>query len=174
MCATRTKPHGSSHASLAALGVTCCVLLIAGCGSSARPSSSGASGTYAQGVKYSDCMRSHGVPNYPDPGGRVPRQTSEINQQSPAFEAAQKVCAHLHPGSSTPAPISAAQRAGMIAYARCIRTHGVPRLPDPRFGPGGEGVEVGVLGAEASSPAFKRAVKACEHVGTLLPGLGAG
>jgi hypothetical protein len=97
-------------------------------------SSTGTSSTYAQGVKYSDCMRSHGVRNYPDPatGGGSPQPTSEINQQSPAYQSAHKACAHLHAGSgsSTPTQIPAAQRAGMIAYARCIREHGVPNFPD--------------------------------------------
>ena len=159
---------------LISLAAIVCAAVIAACGSSAS-TSTGTSSSYELGVEYSDCMRSHGVPNYPDPdtGGGFPEQTSGINQQSPAYQSAQKVCAHLHPGSTTSTPTSAAQRGGMIVYARCIRKHGVPNFPDPRFGPGNT-VEVGVLPNEAGSPAFKQAVKACEHVGIVLPGVGAG
>jgi hypothetical protein len=55
-----TKPHGSRHGRSVALGLTCCALVIAGCGSSAATSSTATSSAYAQGVKYSDRMRSHG------------------------------------------------------------------------------------------------------------------
>jgi len=174
MYAKRTKRHICRRGRLFALGVACCALLIDGCGSAAKPSSTGTSTAYAQGVKYSDCMRSDGVPNYPDPdtGGNDQQQTSAVNQQSPAYQSAQRACAPLHPGNNaTPTVISGAQRAAMIANALCIRKHGVPSFPDPRFGRG-DGVEVGVVPNQADSPAFKQAVKTCEHVGIPLPGVG--
>lgn len=161
--------------SIALVGVVGMVA-IAGCGSSSKSSGSPATSTFAQGIRYADCMRSHGVPSFPDPaqGGGFPLRTSGINEQSPAFESAQTACASLQPGgNSPPPPISAAQQAGMVANARCIRKHGVPNFPDPTFGPGGEGAGVAFLG-NVSSPAFRRAAKACEHVGTLIPGVGVG
>ncbi|MGA2013717.1 MAG: hypothetical protein ABSH51_24730 [Solirubrobacteraceae bacterium] len=160
---------------MAALAIA--ALVIAGCGSSAASNSTDTASGYAQGVRYSDCMRSLGVRDYPDPdtGAAAARPTSEINPQSPAVRSAEEACAHLHPGSNATPPLSAAQRAGMIAYARCIREHGVPNFPDPRFGPGGEGIEVGVVGAtESASPAFRQALKSCEHAGTPLPALATG
>jgi hypothetical protein len=178
MRATQSTAHHSRRGRRgrrAALGIT--ALVIAGCGSSAASNPTGTVSSYAQGVRYSDCMRSHGVRNYPDPdvGGGAARPTSEIDRQSPAVRSAEAACAHLHLGGSATPPVSAAQRAGMIAYARCIREHGVPNFPDPRFGPGGEGIEVGVVGAtEADSPAFKRALTICEHAGIALPELGTG
>ena len=160
-----------------ALAVVSSAVAIAACGSSSKSSTvTGGSSQYAQGVKYADCMRSHEVPNFPDPspGGGFPLRTSGINQQSPAFESAHKACAALQPGgASAPPPISAAQQAGMVANARCIRKHGVPNFPDPTFGPGGEGAGVDFQG-NASSPAFQKAAKACAHVGTLIPGVGVG
>jgi hypothetical protein len=39
-------------------------------------------------------MRSHGVPNFPDPGASLP---SGVNPQSPAFQAAQQACRQLEP-----------------------------------------------------------------------------
>lgn len=143
------NPHHRRPIALASLG---CALALAACGSSAKSTGGTAgSGQYAQGVRYSDCMRAHGVPSFPDPspGGGFPLRTSGINQQSPAFESAQKACAALEPGGNTPPPIPAAQQAGMVAKALCIRQHGVPNFPDPTFGPGGEGAGVDFRGTRA-------------------------
>ncbi len=49
-------------------------------------------------LQFSQCMRAHGVTNFPDPtfsGGGVQlrlSQQSGIDPQSPAFQAAQKAC----------------------------------------------------------------------------------
>jgi hypothetical protein len=121
-------------------------------------------------------MRSHGVTGFPDPsaGGGFALRTSGIDQQSPAFKSAANSCTSLKPGGSEPPPpISGSQQAGMVAKARCIRDHGVPSFPDPTFGPGGEGAGVEYRGS-TSSPAFQRAVRACLHVGALIPGVGTG
>jgi hypothetical protein len=53
-------------------------------------------------LKFSECMRSHGVPNFPDPteshgGNSIGFNTSGIDNNSPQFQAAQKHCAHLSP-----------------------------------------------------------------------------
>jgi hypothetical protein len=45
-----------------------CVSALGGCGSSGKPSGSGANHV-AQGVRFADCMRSHGLPDFPDPSG---------------------------------------------------------------------------------------------------------
>jgi hypothetical protein len=49
----------------------------------------------AQALRFSRCVRSHGVPNFPDPGsdGRIPDPaTVGIDQGSPAFQAANQAC----------------------------------------------------------------------------------
>jgi hypothetical protein len=54
----------------------------------------------AQGLQFSRCVRSHGVPNFPDPasGGRIPDPaTVGINQGSPKFEAANRACGKYRP-----------------------------------------------------------------------------
>jgi hypothetical protein len=55
----------------------------------------------AEALKYSACMRSHGVPNFPDPtfsGGGVQLKVTNIDPNSPQFVAAQKACQSLQPG----------------------------------------------------------------------------
>jgi hypothetical protein len=52
-----------------------------------------------EALKYAACIRSHGVPNYPDPkaasGGGIELGGSP---DSPQFNAAQKACGHFLPG----------------------------------------------------------------------------
>jgi hypothetical protein len=51
-----------------------------------------------QGLRFARCMRSHGVPNFPDPklingaNGQQQAYLPGINPQSPAFQAAAKTC----------------------------------------------------------------------------------
>jgi hypothetical protein len=54
----------------------------------------------AEALEFSQCVRSHGVPNFPDPGsdGRIPDPASVgINQGSPKFEAANQACRRYRP-----------------------------------------------------------------------------
>jgi hypothetical protein len=52
----------------------------------------------AAGLKFARCMRSHGVPSFPDPkvisssGGNQQVELPGVNTQSPAFQAAAKAC----------------------------------------------------------------------------------
>src|SRR5262249_42050781 len=60
----------------------------------------------AQALKFSACMRAHGLPNFPDPQfspGRmsIRIQGKGIDPNSPIFKAAQKACAKDLPGAST-------------------------------------------------------------------------
>jgi hypothetical protein len=51
-------------------------------------------------LKYSQCMRSHGVPGFPDLGGSGQSPApgkSAINPDSPQFQAAAAACQHLLP-----------------------------------------------------------------------------
>jgi hypothetical protein len=158
---------------LALAGVTGALVLSA-CGSTG-PSSAAASGapnpkTAADFLKFSQCMRSHGVSKFPDPspgGGISISDSSGVNPQSPSFQAAQKVCQKLLPGGGPGAhPLSAAQREQLIAQSQCMRTHGVPNFPDPQFQGGGVRIGLGPnSGIQPSSPAFQQAVKACGGLG---------
>jgi hypothetical protein len=69
------------------------------------PQSQGAKAT-SQGLKFSACMRSHGVPNFPDPAanGSITLPPG-MNAESPQFQAAGKACQSLmplNPGGSAP------------------------------------------------------------------------
>lgn len=151
---------------------------VSGCGSSGAPSgaTTGAAGglNYGQAVKFSNCMRASGVPNFPDPsaGGELAiRPGSGLNPASPAFQAAQKRCAKFMPGGKAgPGKPTKAQFARALAFARCVRAHGLTTFPDPlATAPTGRGpvlVLQGMMfvpgpGFTPGSPAFRRAAFQC-------------
>ena len=54
----------------------------------------------AQSLRFAECVRAHGVPNFPDPDstGRIPDPASVgINQGSPKFRTANKACGKYRP-----------------------------------------------------------------------------
>lgn len=151
------------------LAIASCALVIPGCGSSTKPHAT-ATGTNAQGIRYADCMRAHGVSGFPDPnpngGVQLP---SDVNPVAPAFQSAQQKCASLQPNTNGPRQgLTPAQQAAMVRNAQCMRRHGLPDLPDPTFGPGGVGVIFNIPPAE-SAAAIQLANRACAHIGTPLP-----
>jgi hypothetical protein len=136
----------------------------------AAPSSSAA--LYQDELKYAECMRAHGVPNFPDPnsGGsfQVPVGT---NPSSPAFAACQKLLPGI-PGSGPPP--TAAALAQMLKVSQCMRRHGISDFPDPRTSiPKISRSTVGVIsdrdgvilvfprGFDEQSPQFTQAAAAC-------------
>jgi hypothetical protein len=155
---------------LASLG---CATAIAACGSSGHKSSASSQGPW---LAFTQCMRSHGVPNLPDPSGQGGFQIpASVNPASPAFQAAQATCKKLMPGGGPPAHASEQQKQHLVATAQCMRTHGVPDFPDPmtRATPPtdpqdyslAEGIgDVWLLvpiTINADSPAFTKAARSC-------------
>lgn len=161
------------------------VLMAAAC---SRPSSGGADGAPKAGgsantpsaIAYSHCMRSHGVPNFPDPpsgGGIAKGSAQELGVSSSVFDAAQRDCQSLIPAAGGSAqqeeqrcfvgndcPPSVVQQLLILMreFSRCMRSHGVPNWPDPTVGSGGRpGFNlVHVSGIDSSSTAMQQ----CGHV----------
>lgn len=136
-------------------------LVLGACGSG-EPTSGG-SRSYASFLRFSVCMRSHGVPDFPDPspGGGIHLTLSpgsSLNPRSPAFQSARRSCQHLLPGGGPPATVPESVKLSLIRNAECMRAHGVPNYPDPVF-PRGGGIETPV--PPNNSPAFLSAAKAC-------------
>jgi hypothetical protein len=122
----------------AVVGLLGC-LAVAGCGST-----DAASGTVTdagapsgkssqQALEFSQCMRAHGVTNFPDPTGQGIQiaPNSGVNPQSPAFQTAQTACKRYLPNDGQPPVTSAGSRAAALAFSKCMRAHGVPDFPDP-------------------------------------------
>jgi hypothetical protein len=178
----RTKGIGPPTLAVALAAVSCAVALTA-CGSSGKSNNGSGSNGESAGIKFADCMRSHGVPNFPDPGAGGGIQIgsgSGINPQSPAFQSAQGACSKLLPGGGPPRVGSESRKLEMLRLAECMRKHGLSTFPDPTttapvpgtgFGIafGGPGSFIAVPQSLIQSPAFKEAAAACN-----FPGAGRG
>jgi hypothetical protein len=53
-------------------------------------------------LKFSQCMRSHGVSNFPDLGAGAQLQKGQIDTSSPQFQSALQVCQSLLPAGVGP------------------------------------------------------------------------
>jgi hypothetical protein len=117
-------PSGHRHSSVSVLAVIASAVAITACGSSSASHSAGGSSAAAQELKFTDCMRSHGVPNLPDSSvaGVLIPIGSTINPQSPAFKSALWACAKLLPGGGPgSAPASAQRKAQALQLSECMR-----------------------------------------------------
>jgi hypothetical protein len=150
------------------------VLALAACGGSSHKSAGAASDPQ---LAMSECMRHHGVPNFPDPttgpggeglsvsvavGNTNTTTVAGIPFSGPVFEAAIKTCKFFG-GGSGPAPVSESQKLQLFHFAECLRAHGVPSYPDPVFPPGGGIERPDVPGLNLNAPSVQRAIKLCNH-----------
>lgn len=181
MCMTSTKPG-------AALLIAAAILITA-CGSSSSNTTNDVAtgGKQANQIAFASCIRSHGVPNFPDPtsngnggiqisatqrsGSGSSMSVNGVPVNGPTFKRAMTACRRYLPNGGTPSSAKTAQlKAKALAMSRCMRSHGVPNFPDPQFqtGPGGGfGIRLGGPGIDPNSPAFKAAQQAC---GSILGG----
>jgi hypothetical protein len=55
----------------------------------------------AKDLKFAQCMRSHGVSNFPDPTHAGVMHLIGVDQNSPQYQSAQKACESLVPGADS-------------------------------------------------------------------------
>jgi hypothetical protein len=160
------RPSRLWAAAAVVVGVT-----VAGCsGGSTVPTAASAGGSGSSGkssladaVAYSQCIRSHGVSNFPDPvqtpSGGYGYRTSGIDPNSAAFQGAVQACKALpSPWTSTGQELTPAQQQAWLNWAQCIRSHGVPAFPDPTFSDS----EVRDSGVGSNSSQLQSAMNACK------------
>jgi hypothetical protein len=150
----------TSRRPLATLALIATVSLISGCGSStsAQTSSStstdsainagtagntdGAISTSAatnsaskreKGVKFAECMRGNGVPDFPDPNQKGEFMYG-VSVTPAVFTKAVEACKSLEPPGSLSSQRSFKQQSLALKFAQCVRKNGVPDFPDPANG----------------------------------------
>ena len=165
------SPRRVSHtrSSAAAFAALIGGALIVACGSSNTPQADAIGGPL---LRLAQCMRAHGVPNFPDPsstGGLV--IPNDINTNAPAFKSAQGACAELAQSPVGHGTSSESRKLQLLALAKCMRSHGLPNFADPTNSPpppssgnavGGNGWYLSLGTAqERQAPRYRRAAAAC-------------
>jgi hypothetical protein len=134
---------------------------------------------YGAWLVYARCMRSHGVPGFPDPkqvGSSIQIGSARgIDPRSPFYLSAERSCRRELPGGSLVADPAHEQKelARMLRISRCMRAHRIAGFPDPTPSPpaGRAGYSVVVSNGYAwlaipgsvdvRSEAFERAADLC-------------
>jgi hypothetical protein len=171
---------------LAAVAVAALSLLAAGCGGSSprvanvgtttvaattAPATTVEDGDLAGAVAFARCMRSHGIPGWPDPMSSGVFDKSELRQigVSPARVRAIEESACNYVFENGPSHVIApGDQAYYVRAAACMRSHGVPGFPGPTFQ--NDNVSFTIPpGTDTSSGRFKTARSVCEKL--IPPGL---
>jgi hypothetical protein len=177
-------------------GVLVVGVIVAACGgepstpgvataSTTTTSRSAGGATHTSGLlAYSSCMRSHGVPNFPDPDGSggIPKQgviNAEGAVSSSQATLAQNGCAHLLPtGGSLSGharqTVTVQDQQYYLNAVACMRAHGIANFPDPVFSGGGVSFTQ-PPGIDTSSTQFVQANQICRRlIPAGLPDSGSG
>jgi hypothetical protein len=111
-------------------------------------------------LAFSQCMRTHGVANFPDPDtqGAFPQFHAGVSKH--VSEAANTSCKHLlSRGGGTATPAQRQQKVTFgLKVAECLRAHGYPDFPDPT----GSNQTL-PPGLDLNSPQFQTAEANCEQ-----------
>jgi len=142
----------------------------AGSDGSGGSSNAGGSSQAQQNIAFAQCMRSHGVTDFPDPdhNGQFGTISAQMEDR-PQFGRGYHACKHLLPVGGE----SKAQQDGpqLLKFAQCMHAHGVPTYPEgngpaPKYNIGNTAVDslhdLGP-GVNPNSPVVQRALQTCEH-----------
>jgi hypothetical protein len=176
-------------AALGLLAAACSTSASSGASSSSAGASSAASSSSSdpassQLVAYSQCMRSHGVPNFPDPTsvGLPKANPQQFGVSSSQLQAAQAACAHLLPNASSfqqqaqqcmvagncPPALVHQMLTAERKFAQCMRSHGVPNWPDPSLDSQRRPIfnltTVGITHSQTHSPPMTTTIATCQRL----------
>ncbi len=113
-------------------------LIAAGCGSndtahtSATASPKNASAR-DKAVKFSECIRAHGVADFPDPDAKGDYQYG-VSVSPAVWQRATTACKDLQPPGTLSSKRTPKQQSTALEFAQCMRDHGVKDFPDPANG----------------------------------------
>jgi hypothetical protein len=117
--------------------------------------------THNQALAYTGCIRSHGVPLWPDPessgsfdkSALTPHQLGASDSQIGTAEKACRSLAPIYPATPQPHVLKQALR-----FSRCMRAQGATNFPDPES----NGAIV-IPHSMESSPTYLAALHLCLH-----------
>jgi hypothetical protein len=110
------------------------------------------------------CIRSHGMPGWPDPEINPLTNTPDFPPDAPHVpasiqQACQSIASRLPPDAQATQPPTVVGMQGLLRFARCVRSRGVPNWPDPNAL--GEFPIDGHLAAQFKGSANRSAINAC-------------
>jgi|HubBroStandDraft_6_1064221.scaffolds.fasta_scaffold508479_2 hypothetical protein len=175
----RRRRHGRQAGAAAATVMTIALLAAACGGGSGGPgvasagttaTTSGKSGSPGSGganaLKFSQCMRAHGLSDFPDPNAQglisiSVAAGSELTPNSPQWQAAMKACQQYTPAGSLTPSQKAQLDQDALKYSHCMQTHGVADFPDPNS-QGQTQISAGSSSdLDPNSPQFQKAQTDC-------------
>src|SRR5436190_14915291 len=138
---------------LAAFAMVALISVIsAGCGSNARSETGTATGTASstrtasntttsggankkltaqeKAVKFAECMRANGVPNFPDPDSKGATNFG-VDVTREVWLKAIDACKAFKPPGALSSKRSPKEQSASLRFAQCVRDHGVKDFPDP-------------------------------------------
>jgi hypothetical protein len=148
-------------------------LAAAGCGGSSSGAKSASAGggsgqskQYVDALKFSRCMRAHGVSQFPDPknpGGWPTGAIDSLNTSAPDFNTATGTCDRLLPNEGQPTSADFEQTVvDGVKVAKCMRAHGV-YMPDPGIQGDHLTIDMSHMNpSETTTPKFKRVGALCQ------------
>jgi hypothetical protein len=136
------------------------------CSGSTASSGSAPGGATGEMLAYSQCMRAHGVPDFPTPDASGNLQVTPGNPDdplnSPQEQVANNDCKHLLPGGGASTGGGNQQAISRdLQLAQCMRAHGAANFPDPTVS--GNGVNFRG-NFDFSSPQWQQAERACKSL----------
>ncbi len=142
---------------------------------SASPTAMSTADILAIGREAAQCMRDHGVANFPDPiidneghlrlpdgpGGEAAKQA--LNNNPAAQAACEPILDRLGPYlARDKGAVTQEEMQNLLKLAQCIRENGIPEWPDPKSD--GSFPLVGTpLETEGKSPRLRAAMQACKQ-----------
>jgi hypothetical protein len=120
-------------------------------------------------LAFAQCVRAHGVPDFPDPNVNGAISLSSLAGQaklnSTQVSSAISACRHLLPNGGTlnPAQQQKALNA-LLKFSQCMRAHGVPDFPDPSLVDGKVALDLKGAGISGSTPHIVTAAGTCRSV----------
>ena len=163
LAACGSSPSGPGVATAGSTTTTAASTAGGGSGSGASDKSEG------RVLKYSQCMRAHGITDFPDPSSSGSlsihiQPGSDLNPHDPQNVAAQNACKAYRPGGNPTPAQEAAANANALKYSHCMQSHGITDFPDPN----GQGTLIINVGGDIDPNAakFKSAEKSCASLDT--------
>ena len=151
---------GGGPSGVASIGTSTTTSTTAGTTTVAAASRTGA-------LAFARCMRSHGIPNWPDPtsdGGFDKSRLRALGVSPSRIRAIEESsCNYDFQNGSKAQTITPAEQADYLRAAACMRTHGFPGFADPTFPNGNVRANI-PPSIDQDSPQFRNAATICTRL----------